>query len=101
MGRLGAAPCAGPLVGGFLTFARCRLTPRCSGPLNSYTVRRHRVTRYVRLPLLHPIRSAMKLTRLIPMLPVRSMPESLAFYEKLGFSVERRKDQWRWAMLSF
>jgi len=43
----------------------------------------------------------MKLTAIIPMLPVRSMPASLAFYEKLGFSVERRNDQWRWAMLSF
>ena len=43
----------------------------------------------------------MKLTRLIPMLPVRSMPASVAFYEKLGFRVEQRKDEWRWAMLAF
>jgi catechol 2,3-dioxygenase-like lactoylglutathione lyase family enzyme len=38
---------------------------------------------------------------LIPMLPVRSMPESVAFYQKLGFRVEQRNDDWRWAMLRF
>lgn len=43
----------------------------------------------------------MKMTRLIPMLPVRSMPASVEFYRKLGFSVEKRNDDWRWAMLSF
>jgi len=42
-----------------------------------------------------------KLNRLIPMLPVRSMPASVEFYQKLGFTVEQRDDQWRWAMLSF
>ena len=41
----------------------------------------------------------MKLNRLIPMLPVRSMPASVAFYQKLGFTVEQRDDNWRWAML--
>ena len=42
----------------------------------------------------------MKLTRLIPMLPVRSMPASVAFYcDKLGFEVEKRQDDWGWAML--
>ena len=43
----------------------------------------------------------MKLTRLIPMLPVRSMPASVEFYKKLGFVVEQRNDGWRWAMLAF
>lgn len=43
----------------------------------------------------------MKMTRLIPMLPVRSMPASVEFYQKLGFSVEKRNDDWRWAMLRF
>ena len=43
----------------------------------------------------------MKMNRLTPMLPVRSMPASVDFYEKLGFRVERRKDEWRWALLSF
>jgi catechol 2,3-dioxygenase-like lactoylglutathione lyase family enzyme len=38
---------------------------------------------------------------LIPMLPVRSMPASVDFYRKLGFSVERRNDDWGWAMLRF
>lgn len=33
------------------------------------------------------------------MLPVRDVAASIAFYEQLGFSVERRNDQWRWAML--
>ena len=43
----------------------------------------------------------MKMTRLIPMLPVKSMPASVEFYRKLGFSVEKRNDDWRWAMLCF
>ena len=43
----------------------------------------------------------MKMTRIIPMLPVSSMSASVAFYEKLGFSVEKRVDEWRWAMLAF
>lgn len=43
----------------------------------------------------------MKMNRLTPMLPVRSMPASVEFYEKLGFSVEKRNDDWRWAMLRF
>lgn len=43
----------------------------------------------------------MKMNRLIPMLPVASMPASVEFYQKLGFSVERRNDDWGWAMLRF
>jgi uncharacterized glyoxalase superfamily protein PhnB len=43
----------------------------------------------------------MKMNRIIPMLPVKSMPVSVEFYQKLGFSVERRNDDWGWAMLSF
>jgi uncharacterized glyoxalase superfamily protein PhnB len=43
----------------------------------------------------------MKLNRLIPMLPVKSMPASIEFYQKLGFSVEQRNDDWGWAMLRF
>lgn len=35
------------------------------------------------------------------MLPVRDIGRSVEFYEKLGFSVERRNDEWRWAMLRF
>ena len=41
----------------------------------------------------------MKMNRLIPMLPVSSMPASVDFYQKLGFSVEQRNDEWHWAML--
>jgi catechol 2,3-dioxygenase-like lactoylglutathione lyase family enzyme len=41
------------------------------------------------------------MNRLIPMLPVRHMPASVAFYEKLGFGVESRNDDWGWAMLRF
>ena len=41
----------------------------------------------------------MKLSRLIPMLPVRSMPASVEFYQKLGFSIEEKNTDWRWAML--
>ncbi len=43
----------------------------------------------------------MQMTRMIPMLAVASMPASVAFYLKLGFSVEQRRDDWRWAMLVF
>lgn len=41
----------------------------------------------------------MNLTRLVPMQPVTSMPARVAFYEKLGFVVEDRNDQWGWAKL--
>ena len=41
----------------------------------------------------------MKMDRITPMLPVRSMPASVEFYEKLGFQVEKRNDDWRWALL--
>jgi catechol 2,3-dioxygenase-like lactoylglutathione lyase family enzyme len=43
----------------------------------------------------------MKMNRLIPMLPVRSMSASVEFYRKLGFGVEQRNDDWGWAMLRF
>ncbi len=43
----------------------------------------------------------MKMDRLIPMLPVASINTSIEFYEKLGFTVEQRNDEWRWAMLRF
>jgi catechol 2,3-dioxygenase-like lactoylglutathione lyase family enzyme len=43
-----------------------------------------------------------RLQRLVPMLPVRSMPASVEFYQKLlGFEVERRNDEWGWARLRF
>jgi len=44
----------------------------------------------------------MKMARLIPMLPVKSMPVSVNFYcGILGFEVETKNDEWGWAMLSF
>src|ERR1700692_2383758 len=43
----------------------------------------------------------MKMNRVIPMLPVRSMPASIEFYQKLGFSVEHRNDALGWAILCF
>jgi len=43
----------------------------------------------------------MKMHRLIPMLPVKSIPASIEFYQKLGFSIEQKNDQWGWAMLCF
>jgi catechol 2,3-dioxygenase-like lactoylglutathione lyase family enzyme len=44
----------------------------------------------------------MKMNRLIPMLPVKSMPASVDFYRQmLGFEVEARNDDWGWAMLRF
>ncbi len=41
------------------------------------------------------------MNRLIPMLPVKDIGASIKFYQKLGFSVETRRDEWRWAMLIF
>lgn len=41
----------------------------------------------------------MSLNRLVPMQPVKNMPTSVTFYEKLGFIVEDRNDEWGWAML--
>jgi uncharacterized glyoxalase superfamily protein PhnB len=41
----------------------------------------------------------MPIAQLVPMLPVRSMPAAVAFYEKLGFAVENRNDHWRWAKI--
>ncbi len=43
----------------------------------------------------------MRMSCLIPMLPVKSMPVSVEFYQKLGFTVEQRNDDWGWAMLCF
>ncbi len=44
----------------------------------------------------------MKMTRLTPMLPVKSMTASVDFYcARLGFEVEQRNDHWGWAMLRF
>ena len=43
----------------------------------------------------------MRMNRLVPMMPVKSMPASVEFYLKLGFSVEQRNDGWGWAMLRF
>ena len=42
----------------------------------------------------------MKMQCAIPMLPVGHMPASVEFYGKLGFAVEKRNDEWRWAMLA-
>jgi uncharacterized glyoxalase superfamily protein PhnB len=39
---------------------------------------------------------------LIPMLPVRHLARSIAFYcDQLGFEIENRRDDWGWAMLRF
>ena len=46
-------------------------------------------------------RVPMRMNRLVPMLPVKNMPASIEFYQKLGFSVEQRNDNWGWAMLRF
>ena len=41
----------------------------------------------------------MAMTRIVPMLPVHHLAASVMFYEKLGFVVEQRNDQWGWAKL--
>jgi uncharacterized glyoxalase superfamily protein PhnB len=43
----------------------------------------------------------MRMNRLTPMLPVRSVRASVEFYRKLGFSIEQVNDRWGWAMLRF
>lgn len=43
----------------------------------------------------------MRMRDLVPMLPVKSMAASVEFYQKLGFGVENRNDDWGWAMLCF
>lgn len=42
----------------------------------------------------------MSLKAITPMLPVRHLPASLPFYEKLGFVVQARNDSWGWARLA-
>jgi uncharacterized glyoxalase superfamily protein PhnB len=37
--------------------------------------------------------------QIIPMQPVRHVPRAIAFYEKLGFTLEDRRDDWGWAKL--
>ena len=48
---------------------------------------------------MNPATGSLALTRIVPMLPVASMPKSVTFYEQLGFEVEHRNDEWGWAML--
>ena len=43
----------------------------------------------------------MKMIGIIAMLPVSNLAASIAFYGKLGFSIEQRRDDWGWAMLTF
>ena len=42
----------------------------------------------------------MRLERLVPMQPVRRLADAVAFYDKLGFAVEERNDDWGWARLA-
>ena len=39
--------------------------------------------------------------RIVPMLPVRSIRNSIEFYKKLGFTVDEANDHWGWAKLSY
>lgn len=41
----------------------------------------------------------MHIEQLIPMQPVSDLEASVAFYRKLGFVVEQRRDDWGWAQL--
>ena len=43
----------------------------------------------------------MRLNRLVPMLPVKNVAASIEFYQKLGFKLEKKNDDWGWAMLCF
>lgn len=42
----------------------------------------------------------MTLRRVVPMQPVSDLAVSVAFYERLGFVVAQRNDDWGWASLS-
>lgn len=42
----------------------------------------------------------MRLERLVPMQPVRRLADAVAFYARLGFTVEERNDDWGWARLA-
>jgi len=41
----------------------------------------------------------MTIQKIIPMLPVQDLSASIGFYQKLGFEVDHRNDEWGWAML--
>lgn len=43
---------------------------------------------------------AMRIDRVIPMQPVAALAVAIDFYERLGFLVEQRNDDWGWAMLA-
>jgi uncharacterized glyoxalase superfamily protein PhnB len=44
----------------------------------------------------------MRMSGLVPMLPVKSLARAVEFYcDKLGFKIEKRRDDWGWAMLRF
>jgi hypothetical protein len=51
--------------------------------------------------LVRPGSYAVKMNRLIPMLPVSDLAASIEFYQKLGFAFEQRRDDWGLAMLQF
>lgn len=42
----------------------------------------------------------MRINRVIPMQPVAVLAVVIDFYERLGFTVDDRNDDWRWALLS-
>lgn len=48
----------------------------------------------------HDFEGAMRIDRVIPMQPVAALAVAIDFYERLGFQVEQRKDDWGWAMLA-
>src|SRR3954469_4601370 len=48
-------------------------------------------------PRLSSVEITMKLSRIIPMLPVKHVPASIDFYKKLGFQVQQSNDGWGWA----
>ena len=78
------------LVSGFTALAP--VGARASGAEPGYRSRRQQPTAR---------ENAMNMTRLVPMLPVKSVRASIDFYRKLGFGVERHQDHWGWAMLAY
>jgi catechol 2,3-dioxygenase-like lactoylglutathione lyase family enzyme len=86
---------------GPLPIPRSRTSPK-SRPTIRCSLSRFALSAWFAMAAVTPIGdSRMRMSRLVPMLPVGSMNASIEFYRKLGFDVERKNDDWGWAMLRF
>jgi catechol 2,3-dioxygenase-like lactoylglutathione lyase family enzyme len=82
----------------------CAANPRPSAKFADHLVHlqaRRLLDKIEAKPRLSSVEITMKLSRIIPMLPVKHVPASIDFYKKLGFQVQQSNDGWGWAMLRF